>query len=179
MVVVVIAAACAIAGGALLRRGATRWLDREATIAMKTEQIGHLRALLAHEDAIRDTVHAIDARRAARPRPLVARSAAAAGADVQSFVQEQAALSLITVNSLDVAGEVDRLGDIPMVPITVSAIGDIHGVAAWLDRLQYGPRVLEIRELTITPNPALRGNLLQLSMTLRAPYVAAPSVAAP
>lgn len=140
---------------------------------MKRDQLARLRTLLAHAEAIRDTVRFHEARQIDMPRLLAARSAAAAGADVQSFVQEQAEASDVTINSLDVAGDAERLGDVPLVPVTVVAIGDVYGVTAWLDRLQYGPRLLEIRDLAITPNPALRGNLLQVSMTLRAPYVEA------
>lgn len=178
-IVVLVAALLAVGGGALVRKEVSRWSDREVEIAMKQEQLGRLRALMAHADAIRDTVMFVEGRGASMPQLITARSAAAAGAEVQGLIQDLASQSDITVNSLDVAGDAETIGTLSAVPVTISAIGDIHGVAAWLDRLQYGPRVVEIRELGITPNSALRGEMLQLSMTLRAPFMDVPSAAAP
>lgn len=174
MLVLLMAAASAILGGALVRQGIARWSDRETTITVKREQISRWRALLANADSIRAEVAGLENRRESETRLMRARSAAAAGADVQSYVQEQAAASNVTVSSLDVAGDAERSGPVPVVPVTVAAIGDIYGVAAWLDRLQYGSPLLEIRELVITPNSALRGELLQVSLTLRAAYVEVP-----
>jgi len=165
------AAIVAVSVGGWMRHQATRWMDRESTIAMKQEQLVRLRALLGQADAVRDSVVARDARYAAMPRLVTARSAAAAGAEVQTLVQDEAQSAGVSVQSLDIAGDAETLGAIAMVPVTVTAIGDIHGVTAWLHALHGGPRLLDIRELTITPNSALRGEPLQVSMTLRAPFV--------
>jgi hypothetical protein len=60
-----------------------------------------------------------------------------------------------------------------MIPATFSAIGDIYGVTEMLSLIQHGPQLLEISELTVRPNPALRGELLQLTVTLRAAHIGA------
>ena len=50
------------------------------------------------------------------------------------------------------------------------ARGDFAAAAAdFLRRLQYGPWLVELTDLTIVPNPVLRGNVLQVSIGLRAP----------
>jgi hypothetical protein len=37
--------------------------------------------------------------------------------------------------------------------------------------IQHGPQLLEIVDLTVRPNPALRGELLQMTVTLRGAYL--------
>lgn len=173
ILIVVTAALIAISAGSGIRRLAAHWIDREATITMKQEQLQRLRALLANADAVRDSVSVREARHATMPQLIAARSAAAAGAEVQSFVQDQAQMARVSVQSLDIAGASEVTGAVAVVPVTVTALGDIYGVTAWLEALQRGPRLLDIRELTITPNSALRGEPLQVSVTLRAPFVGA------
>ena len=64
-------------------------------------------------------------------------------------------------------------GGTEAIPATVSAIGDIWGVSNFVSRLQHGTTLIDIREIGVSPNPALRGDLLQLSLVLRAPYAGA------
>jgi hypothetical protein len=89
---------------------------------------------------------------------------------VQGYADE----SGVTVREMNVAGALDSTsagGD--AVPATISAIGDIWGVSSFVSRLQHGTTLIDIREIGVTPNPALRGELLQLSLVLRAPYAGA------
>jgi hypothetical protein len=46
-------------------------------------------------------------------------------------------------------------------------------VSGFISRLQHGTTLIDIREIGVSPNPALRGELLQLSLVLRAPYAGA------
>ena len=55
--------------------------------------------------------------------------------------------------------------------ITVAAVGDIYGITDLLSRIQNGPLLLEITELVVRPNPALKGDLLQVTVTLRGAYL--------
>ena len=110
-----------------------------------------------------------------RPRLLAARSPALAGSALQTLVQGYADESGITVRELNVAGAPDSTasGGTEAIPATVSAIGDIWGVSNFVSRLQHGTTLIDIREIGVSPNPALRGELLQLSLVLRAPYAGA------
>ncbi len=56
-----------------------------------------------------------------------------------------------------------------MLPASITAVGDIYGISQFLSLLQRGSPVMEIRDLTLVSNSALREGLLQLSLTLRAP----------
>jgi hypothetical protein len=59
-------------------------------------------------------------------------------------------------------------------PATLAAQGDIYGIADFLRRLQHGPWLVEITDFSIAPNPVLRGNILQVSIGMRAPVVMEP-----
>lgn len=156
---------------------ARRWSAREAVIASKVERLARMRTLVASEPALRSAV----ALRESRPAPvgqqlLQGRTPALAASALQSLVQGYADQSRVTVSQLDVAGAPDSsAGALPTVPATLIAVGDIHGVTELLALLQHGARLLEIREVTVTANPSLRAPqpLLQLSVSLRAPYVSA------
>jgi hypothetical protein len=67
------------------------------------------------------------------------------------------------------------------VPATLSAYCDIHGLAALLRHLETGPRAVAVERMTVQINPALRGapDVLQVSLTLRAPVVLTEGEGAP
>lgn len=109
-----------------------------------------------------------------RPRLLAGRSPALAASALQTLVQGYADESGLTVRELDVAGAPDSTSaGVDGIPATISAIGDIWGVSGFVSRLQHGTTLIDIREIGVSPNPALRGELLQLSIVLRAPYAGA------
>ena len=83
----------------------------------------------------------------------------------------QVVAEAIPEDLLDVTGEAVKNNGMENMPATVSAIGDVYGVTQLLYLIQHGSRLLEISELTVRPNPALRGELLQLTVTLRGPFV--------
>jgi hypothetical protein len=47
-------------------------------------------------------------------------------------------------------------------------------LADFLGRLQSNEVVLSVDALQVEPNPVLRGSLLQVSLTVRAPYLVTP-----
>jgi hypothetical protein len=155
---------------------ARRWTAREDLIAMRAEQVARLRWLAANESSLQKASAArlalgtgID-----RPRLLSGRSAALAASALQTVVQGYADESGITVRELNVAGAPDSASaGVESIPATVSAIGDIWSVTDFVSRLQHGSTLIDIREIGVSPNPALRGELLQLSLVLRAPYAGA------
>jgi hypothetical protein len=166
---------CAMAAVYVVLPLARRWSAREALIETKAERLARVRALVAAEPALRAAV----ALRESRPVPvgrqlLQGRTPALAASALQTLVQGYADQSRVTVSQLDVAGAPDTTaGALPTIPATLTAVGDIHGVSELLALLQNGARLLEIREVTVTANPSLRAPqpLLQLSVSLRAPYV--------
>jgi hypothetical protein len=168
--VIVSAAALLIvyAGLPLVRR----WTDRESRIAAAEARIVRLRAVAGSEGSLRT---ALEARREAiaswPQRLLAARTPALAASALQTLIQEYADRSRVTVSRLDVAGSPDSASrSAAAIPATVSALGDIYGMTELLSLLQHGPRLLDVREMSLAPNSALKGEPLQLTVTLRAPY---------
>jgi hypothetical protein len=152
---------------------ARRWQLREDEIATETERVERLRGLVAHEDRLRDVVAERTRALAAEPQRLLAgRTPALAAASLQSRIQEYADQSRVTVSRLDVVGAPNSTPEgLPAIPATVSAVGDIYGMIELIVLLQRGPVRLELTEVSVRPNPALRGDLLQMTLTLSAPYV--------
>ena len=152
---------------------ARRWSVREDLIATRAEQVARLEWLAAHEPELRTAAAERIARSGSveRPRLLAGRSPALAASALQTLVQGYADEAGITVRELNVAGAPDSsLVSNESIPATVSAIGDIWSVSSFVSHLQHGSTLIDIREIGVSPNPALRGELLQLSLVLRAPY---------
>ena len=151
-----------------------RWSAREELIATRAEQVARLRWLAEHEPELRQATATRLASEGSveRPRLLAGRSAALAASSLQTLVQGYADDAGVSVRELNVAGAPDSASVLgtETIPATVSAIGDIRGVSDFVSRLQNGTTLIDIREIGVSPNPALRGELLQLSLILRAPY---------
>jgi type II secretion system (T2SS) protein M len=167
----VIAAALASVYG--IRPLARHWLTRERTIATQQERLARLRGLVSSEARLREIVSERSTVLASGPQRLLSgRTPALAASALQSLIQGFADQSQVTVSRLDVAGApVAETGSLPMIPANVSAIGDIYGITELLSLLQRGSLLLEITELSVRPNPALRGELLQLNVSLRGAYL--------
>jgi hypothetical protein len=152
---------------------ARRWSAREDLIAARAERVARLKWLAEHEPELQKAAAERIARSGSveRPRLLAGRSPALAASALQTLVQGYADEAGITVRELNVAGAPDSSSvTSEAIPATVSAIGDIWGVSGFVSRLQHGSTLIDIREIGVSPNPALRGELLQLSLVLRAPY---------
>jgi Type II secretion system (T2SS), protein M len=152
---------------------ARRWSAREDLIATRAAQVSRLRWLAEHEVTLRQTASERLSRAISvgRPQLLAGRSPALAASSLQTIVQGYADEAGITVRELNVAGAPDSSsagGE--TIPATVSAVGDIYGVSDFVSKLQNGTTLIDIREIGVSPNSALRGELLQLSLVLRAPY---------
>ena len=151
---------------------ARRLQEREALIAVQANRVARLRGLINSEEQLRiavsDRIGALDA---GDQRLLAGRTPALVASSLQTLLQEYANQSQVTVSRLDVTGESTNSNGVMMMPATVSAIGDIYGISQMLYLIQHGSRMLEISEFTVRPNPALRGELLQMTVTLRGAYV--------
>lgn len=152
------------------------WSEREALIAARRDRLSRLEAMAGREAGFGTAVQDVEARLdAAGARLLRARTVALAASTLQSTIRDYATSSVVTVTRLDAAGApaTGEQGTLS-VPATIAAQGDIYGIADFLRRLQHGPLLLEITDLTIAPNPVLRGNVLQVSIGVLAPVILEP-----
>jgi hypothetical protein len=150
---------------------ARRWSAREDAIAAARDQIARLEFVASHERELREATREGDDRMNGGPRLLGGRTPALAASAMQTLLQGYADQSRITITRLDVAGAPDSVASaLPMIPATLSAIGDIYGLTDLLASIEHGERVLEITGMTIVANSALKGGLLQVSLAVRAPY---------
>jgi hypothetical protein len=155
--------------------GASRWRDREAMIDALRRQRAQLVSLADRRDGLEQGWRARQAAAEALPvRLLRGRTPALAASALQEVLQEFASASRISVTRLDVASAPDSAAGGLTLPATVAATGDIYGLADFLSRLEHGRVLLHVAEIAISPNPSLRGELLQLSVTVRAPFLLAP-----
>jgi hypothetical protein len=150
-----------------------RWQDREALIAAESERVAELRGLVANEQALRTALAERAAVLDGEPQRLLAgRTPALAAAALQSLLQGFADQSRLTVSRLDVVGAPEATAQgLPAIPATVSALGDVYGMTEMLQLIRNAPVRLQLDDFTVRPNPALRGELLQMTLILRAPYV--------
>jgi len=153
-----------------------RWSERESLIAARRERLARIESIIGREGEFATASRALDARLDAGAIRLVrARSVPLAASAIQAMVRDYAQASAVSVTRLDAAGApVSTDGASVALPATISAQGDIYGVADFLRRLQHGPWLVELTDFTIAPNPVLRGNLLQVSIGLRAPIALEP-----
>lgn len=149
-----------------------RWCAREEVVAAQADRLERLRGLIQGEARLTEMLRArsgsLDA---GEQRLLAGRTPALAASGLQSLLQGFADQSQVTVSQLDVTGAPDTSGATPTIPATVSAVGDIYGITDMLSLIQHGSVLLDINELNVRPNPALKGDLLQLTVSLRAPFV--------
>lgn len=171
----------AIAAGVVLLVSAAlpaarRWGEREALLAARRDELARVRGLVAAVPMLRERVAERTGAVLAWPRrPLRAATGALAAGELQALLQRYAEEAELTVDQLDVTGEADSAAaPLPVVPATLVALGDVHGVADLLAKLRAGPHLVEVRELAVQVNPALKasggGELLQLTLVVRAPY---------
>jgi hypothetical protein len=162
-----------------------RWLEREAEIAAKREQLARLRGLVTSERAIREALAA--QRRNRGPlstRLLTGATPALAASELQLLIQRYANQSRVTLERVDVVGEPKPAEEgLPAIPVQLSGQGDIYGLVDLLYYLQHGEKLLVIDEIQVTGaqsfpetlgEGATLGNtdLLQWSVRLHGPYIA-------
>lgn len=152
-----------------------RWSEREALIAVTRNHLARVTSIIGHEGELAEATRTVEVRLDAGGTRLIrARSLPLAAAAVQSMVRDYASATGVTVTRLDAAGEPIASNSSAAIPATIAAQGDIYGIADFLRRLQHGPWLLDITDFSIAPNPVLRGNILQVSIGMRAPIVMEP-----
>lgn len=148
-----------------------RWRDREMLIQADRARLQRAEEMIANEPRLRSAADRAAGAPLASQRLLSARTPALAASALQSLLQAYADRAGLTVTELDVTGPPDSTMRDVSLPATVSGIAPITGINNMLALVRQGPILLQTRELTIRPNPALKGNLLQMRLTMAAPFV--------
>ena len=145
---------------------ARRWSAREDAIAAARERVARLEGVLA-------TAQAGPAPGALGvPLLLRGRTPDLAGSALQAALQDLARTSRVSITRLEVVP--DSTDAAAGVRASLSATTDVYGLADLLSRLQGHTPLLAAEELSVSMNPVLRGNLLQLTLGVQAPWVPVP-----
>lgn len=109
-------------------------------------------------------------------RVVHATSEPLASSALQSLLQDAAEGAGMAVNRVEVNANTDSAAagsSVAQLDGSLSAYGDIHGVAALLRTLEAGPRVVVVERVSVQQNSALRGapDVLQVTIGVRAPVL--------
>ena len=148
-----------------------RWMAREAALTADRERHARLTALVSSENGLRRALAERQGAQAGTMRLLLTgASPALAASNLQTLLQRYAEESLVQLNRVDVVGEPksERPGLVSL-PVLLQGQGDIHGLRDFLYRVQHGPKLLVVEEISVTTRSSyLRENDESLQWTLRA-----------
>ena len=191
---VVVAGAAVVGIALLVTYGllpfAQHWQTRERALDAARARVAYLQEIIARTSSLESA--AADAERVLSMqsrRVLHARSSTLAASALQTFLQDAADASHLAVTRLEVSPDdsvradgvnaevsqqsVGTVTGVTRLPAALSAYGDVGGVAALLDFLATGPRVLSIERVSLLRNAALLGapDVVQITLSLRAPVL--------
>ena len=127
---------------------ARRWVDREAEIRMRAEQLARLDALISSRGPIERQLAAMQGTRAeAAQRLLEGETMAVAASGLQLLLNRYAAESKVTLDRVDVVSQAEAPDSIAPVPARIVVRGDIYGLVDLLFYLQHGQKLLVIDDL--------------------------------
>lgn len=151
---------------------ARRWAAREEAIAAKREQLARLHWLTRNEARLTRTAEERERALEAAPRRLiVAESASLASAELQRALLEMAESSQLQVQQVDVVSTAaDAATDASQIGGRLAVMGDVEGLADFLQLLTRGATYTDVHELDVQPNAA-RSELLTIALSVRAPFV--------
>ncbi len=129
-----------------------RWLGREDRIAMRSEQLARLEALISREDSVRQQLVELRQARAGAGRLLLAgETAAVAASSLQLLLNRYATESRVVLDRVDaVSRTTEAEGSIEEIPARVTVRGDIYGLVDLLFYLQHGEKLLVIDDLRVS-----------------------------
>lgn len=148
------------------------WSNREAEISAAQSELSRVRALIAEREKLSQHVVSLDRTSHLSGKLVSARTAALAASEVQRVIRAYADRTKVTVDRLEFGASPDlsATGG-TTISLSISAVGDIYGITDFLAAVRSGPPVLELSEMTLVANSALRDGLMQFSGTIRAPVV--------
>jgi len=129
-----------------------RWRRESADAAVENvERAARMRALSKRERVLHDTL-AARVHRVLSLAPLIVTGAslAAATAELHGTVAVAAAQSNVRIDAVQLGGDTTRSRTFQRVRIRAEVVGDAGGLASFLSRIERGPPLLRVRELTIT-----------------------------
>jgi hypothetical protein len=150
---------------------AARWRARETQLERARGRVAQLKGLLQQAAAFESAATSAEARLSGDARRVIhARSSALGASALQTLLQGAADASGLVVDRVDVGPELSSDG---ALTATLSAYGDIHGLAELLAQLGRAPRITSVERLTVQINPSLRGapDVLRVTLGVRAPMV--------
>jgi type II secretory pathway component PulM len=162
--------ALAVLAGWVVLPFARHWQDRETAIAAKQAQLAQLRALVEGEVSTRQSLGARQHDRTVLRRQLLTGpTPALAASDLQSLLQGYADDSRVMLDQVDLVAEPGPTGKegLPVIPVELSAQGDIYGLAEFLARLQYGGKLLVVDELRVNASEIRGGGPQVLTWSVR------------
>jgi len=165
LVVIVMAATAVNVVSPLVRR----WTAREEEIALRTDQLGRLRTLVAEEDVLRDAVAGLRAVAARNRRILLeGETPAVASSGLLQLLNRYAAQSQVVVERVDFAATATESQNdgIRPVPAYVTGRGDIYGLVDFLFYLQHGEKLLVIDEISVDSGRGALGDSADLTWTI-------------
>ena len=145
------------------------WNDREAQIAVSEEQLSRLTSLIARRDTLANTVRSLQQTSGSMRQLLSARSPSLASSELQRIARMFAERSRISIDRLEFSPPEESATGTTRIPFTMSAVGDIYGITDFLAILRSESPVIEVTEMSLVSNSALKAGLIQFSATLRAP----------
>lgn len=147
------------------------WTDREAQVSASAGQLTRLASLIARQDTLSQTVSALQQRSGRNRQLLAARSSSLASSELQRVMRMFAERSWISIDRMEFSSVDESAVGTTMIPFTISAVGDIYGITDFLAILRSESPVVEVTEMNLVANTALKAGLIQFSATLRAPVV--------
>jgi len=151
-----------------------RWVDREAEIAMKAEQLARVRSLVERKPEFQGALTGLrEAQTVAGRRLLEGNTAAVAASGLQLLLNRYAEESRVLLQRIDVVGvpEADT-GQLVPIPARLSGSADIYGLVDLLFYLQEGEKLLVIDDFRAGSIPGLGGasGLINWAITLHGYY---------
>lgn len=149
--------------------GARQWLDREAEIELRAEQVARLQALIDREEAIRRRVGSLEEARATAGRRLLeGETAAVAASNLQVLLNRYASESRLVLDRVDAVTRRQGGDGIVEIPARIAVRGDVFGLVDLLFYLQHGEKLLVIDDLRVdNARGAVTGDqLLSMSVSL-------------
>lgn len=158
---------------------ARAWQQREERIALAQARASRLASLVQQASSLEQAAATAETALAGSSRRVLhAASVPLAASALQSLLQDAGDGAGMAVDRVDVDADVDSTGTLGA---TLSAYGDIHGLASLLRLLEQGPRVTRIVSVSVQQNSALRGapDVIQVSVGVRAPVIVDAPAATP
>jgi len=134
-----------------------RWMDREALIELRAEQLARLRGVVDAESRLREALDALRSEQSlGQARLLEGPTVAVAASSLQLLLNGWVTEAGLDLERVDAAGRATDLGVLQRVPARITVRGDVRGIVYLLARLHEGDPFLAVDELrlsTAMPRP--------------------------